>query len=72
MEELLRESFRVGQQWVQDANVGKVPISFNEWYNSKDVQALLIPIVNSFLKGEPANVVFGISTDDVKWEFKKE
>jgi len=35
MEELLREAFTLGQQWVQDMNNDKDPINFNDWYNSK-------------------------------------
>lgn len=72
MEELLRQSFRLGQQWVKDIDDKKEPLSFTDWYNSKDVQALLIPVVNSFLKGEGnKGFVFGVSTDDFKWEFKQ-
>ena len=32
MEELLRQAFQLGQQWVQDMNNDKEPMNFNEWY----------------------------------------
>jgi hypothetical protein len=35
MEDLLREAFQLGQQWLKDMEEDKDPISFNEWYNSK-------------------------------------
>lgn len=38
MEELLRQAFQLGQQWVQDINNDKEPKSFNEWYASDEVQ----------------------------------
>ena len=39
MEELLRTSFTLGQQWVQDMNNDKEPINFNDWYSSDEIQA---------------------------------
>lgn len=38
MEELLRQAFQLGQQWVQDMNNDKEPMNFNEWYASDEVQ----------------------------------
>ena len=38
MEELLRQAFQLGQQWVQDMNNDKEPTNFNEWYASDEVQ----------------------------------
>lgn len=38
MEELLRQAFQLGQQWVQDMNNDKEPKNFNEWYASDEVQ----------------------------------
>lgn len=38
MEELLRQAFQLGQQWVQDINNDKEPKNFNEWYSSDEVQ----------------------------------
>lgn len=38
MEELLRQAFQLGQQWVQDMNNDKEPTNFNEWYASGEVQ----------------------------------
>lgn len=38
MEELLRTAFTVGQQWVHDMYNDKEVVSFNEWYNSDEVQ----------------------------------
>lgn len=38
MEELLRQAFQLGQQWVQDMNNDKEPENFNEWYASDEVQ----------------------------------
>lgn len=40
MEELLREAFQLGQQWVKDINDGIEPINFNQWYDqiSKDIK----------------------------------
>jgi hypothetical protein len=38
MEELLRQAFQLGQQWVQDINNEKESTNFNEWYASKEVQ----------------------------------
>lgn len=38
MEELLRQAFQLGQQWVQDMNNDKEPQNFNEWYASDEVQ----------------------------------
>lgn len=38
MEELLRQAFQLGQQWVQDMNDCKEPTNFNEWYASDEVQ----------------------------------
>lgn len=38
MEELLRQAFQLGQQWVQDMNNDKEPTNFNEWYSSNEVQ----------------------------------
>ena len=35
MEELLREAFRLGQQWVKDINDEKEPESFTEWFNKR-------------------------------------
>lgn len=37
-EELLREAFRLGQQWVHDQYNGGDAVTFNEWYNSKTTQ----------------------------------
>ena len=37
-EELLRQAFELGQQWVQDMNNDKQPTNFNEWYASNEVQ----------------------------------
>jgi len=36
MEDLLREVFKLGQQWVQDMNNGKESINFNTWYSSDE------------------------------------
>ena len=38
MEELLRQAFQLGQQWVQDMNNDKEPTNFNQWYASNEVQ----------------------------------
>lgn len=38
MEELLRQAFQLGQQWVQDMNNDKEPKNFNEWDASDEVQ----------------------------------
>lgn len=38
MEDLLREAFQLGQQWVQDMNNDQEPTDFNTWYNSDDTQ----------------------------------
>jgi hypothetical protein len=38
MEELLRQAFQLGQQWVQDMNNDKEPTNFNDWYASDEVQ----------------------------------
>lgn len=38
MEELLKQAFQLGQQWVQDMNNDKEPKNFNEWYASDEVQ----------------------------------
>jgi hypothetical protein len=40
MEELLRKAFQLGQQWVHDIeyNPEKEPTSFNDWFNSDEVQ----------------------------------
>lgn len=38
MEELLKQAFQLGQQWVQDMNNDKEPTTFNEWYISDKVQ----------------------------------
>ena len=35
MEKLLREAFRLGQQWVKDINDEKEPVSFTEWFNNQ-------------------------------------
>jgi len=35
MEELLREAFKLGQQWVKDINDEKEPESFTEWFNKR-------------------------------------
>ena len=37
MEELLRQAFQHGQQWVQDMINGEEPTSFNDWYASYKV-----------------------------------
>lgn len=57
MEDLLRQAFKLGQQWVQDMNNDKEPINFNKWYTSNEVQQQLkkcyIPIVsNGYCKWE--------------------
>lgn len=50
MEELLRQAFQLGQQWVQDMNNDKEPKNFNEWYDSDEVQQQVkncsIPVVS--------------------------
>ena len=50
MEELLRQAFQLGQQWVQDMNNDKEPKNFNEWYASDEVQQQVkncsIPVVS--------------------------
>jgi hypothetical protein len=38
MEDLLREAFQLGQQWVKDMNNEQEPTDFNTWYNSDDTQ----------------------------------
>lgn len=38
MEELLREAFQLGQQWLQDMNNDKEPLNFNDWFNSEETQ----------------------------------
>jgi hypothetical protein len=38
MEDLLREAFQLGQQWVQDMSNDKEPTDFNSWYNSNETQ----------------------------------
>ena len=35
MEELLREAFKLGQQWVKDINDEKEPESFTDWFNKR-------------------------------------
>lgn len=35
MEKLLREAFKLGQQWVKDINDEKEPESFTEWFNKR-------------------------------------
>jgi len=35
MEELLREAFKLGQQWVKDIDNEKEPESFTEWFNKR-------------------------------------
>lgn len=46
IEELLRESFTIGQQWVKDIDDDKDPISFNDWYNSDEI--LQLNMLDSF------------------------
>jgi regulator of replication initiation timing len=38
MEDLLREAFQLGQQWVQDMSNEKQPTDFNSWYSSDKTQ----------------------------------
>jgi hypothetical protein len=38
MEDLLRQAFQLGQQWVQDVNNDKQPVNFNQWFNSSEIQ----------------------------------
>ena len=59
MEEILREAFKEGQQWVQDANVGKVPISFNEWFKSEKTQALILHVVSKAFYCADGNALLG-------------
>lgn len=51
MEEILRQAFQLGQQWVQDMDNDKEPTSFNEWYASDEVQEVVkncpIPAVSN-------------------------
>ena len=41
MEDLLREAFQLGQQWVQDTNNDKEPTNFNTWYRGEGTQKQL-------------------------------
>lgn len=41
MKNLLRESFQLGQQWVQDIIDYKPPKEFNDWYSSDETQKKL-------------------------------
>lgn len=45
MEELLREAFKLGQQWVKDINDEKEPVSFTEWFSKQ----LILPDVSGSL-----------------------
>ena len=51
MEDLLREAFQLGQQWVQDMDNDQEPTDFNTWYNSDDTQERVkncsIPVVGN-------------------------
>ena len=38
MEDLLRQAFQLGQQWVQDVNNDKQPVNFNQWFTSSEIQ----------------------------------
>lgn len=40
MEDILREAFKLGQQWVKDMDDGKEPLSFNDWYKSNKINEL--------------------------------
>ena len=62
MEEILREAFKEGQQWVQDANVGKVPVSFNEWFKSEKTQALILHNVIVVIRNITCNKQETVST----------
>ena len=41
LEDILREAFQNGRQWVQDSNNDKEPLSFNDWFNSEETQGKL-------------------------------
>ena len=57
MEELLRQAFQLGQQWVQETNNDNESMNFNEWYNSNEVKYMIGKI---FLK---MGFQYGVSTD---------
>lgn len=51
MEELLRQAFQLGQQWVQDMNNDKKPTNFNDWYNSDETQSDLKKLLVADVSG---------------------
>ena len=68
MEEILRQAFQLGQQWVQDMNNEKEPTSFNDWFNSKKTQEQVkncsIPVVSESFKVQSYSF---FKKDDVKY-----
>lgn len=65
MEELLRQAFQLGQQWVHDIeyNPKKEPKNFNEWFNSDEVQRQVKLFCQPPVSGSLQDRLFELAND---------